>query len=67
MCPIYDRKVRASELLQLYKKILRAQSAEWQNADEGLLEAFQRGTITKKQYQKEQHFIQIHRFELTSK
>jgi hypothetical protein len=67
MDSIHDRMVRLVEFLRLYKQLLHAQSADWQNVDEGLLEAFQLCTITKKQYQKERQLAQKCRFELISK
>jgi hypothetical protein len=67
MNSFHDGKVRALEVLRLHKELLRAQSAEWQNADEGLLETLQVFTISKEQYEEEQNAAQIHRFELVSK
>ena len=41
---------------------MQAKEAEWKNADEGIREAFEDGTINKREFDEEQNMIQRHRF-----
>jgi hypothetical protein len=56
--------IKSSKFLSLYQKHLCAQSEEWQNVDQKLLESFQLSTISKEQYEEEQKLAQKHCFEL---
>jgi hypothetical protein len=54
--------------LRAEQQLLRAQSQEWKNVDDGLVEAFSKlSLITKDEYNEQQLITQKHRFELVSK
>jgi hypothetical protein len=60
--------VKSLEFLHTQQELLRAQSKEWKNVDEGLVEAFSKlSIISKEVYDAEQKITQKHRFELASK
>jgi hypothetical protein len=59
---------KSIDYLRAEQRLLRAQSQEWKNVDEGLVEAFSKlSLMTKDEYMEQQVIIQKHRFELVSK
>jgi len=59
---------KSIDYLRAEQQLLRAQSQEWKNVDDGLVEAFSNlSSITKDEFKEQQLIIQKHRFELVSK